>query len=79
MGAVGGGTGGGVLANRLSESGHYKVLLLEAGGSINPFQSMPAMSLLMLNYPSIDWNHKTVPQKHACYALPNNVSQQLLA
>lgn len=66
------------MANRLAESGQYKVLLLEAGGNINPMQTMPAMSLLMLNYPSIDWNHKTVPQKHCCYALPNNVSESNL-
>jgi len=32
-----------------------KVLLLEAGGRINPLQTIPAMSLMMLNYPEIDW------------------------
>lgn len=46
---IGGGSGGGVVANRLSQ--YYRVLLLEAGGRINPMQTIPAMSLLMLNYP----------------------------
>jgi choline dehydrogenase-like flavoprotein len=63
------------LASRLSEK--HKVLLLEAGGGLNPFQAIPAMSLLMLNYPQIDWKHKTVPQKNCCFALPHNVSEAL--
>ncbi|XP_035710955.1 oxygen-dependent choline dehydrogenase 1 isoform X2 [Folsomia candida] len=29
---------------------------------------------MMLNYPEIDWKHKTVPQKHSCFGLPNNKS-----
>lgn len=69
--AVGGGSAGGTVANRLSE--HFSVLLLEAGGEMNDWQQIPAMSLLMLSYPEIDWNHKTVSQKHCCLALPRNV------
>lgn len=68
---VGGGSAGSVAAYRLSE--FYDVLLLEAGGEMNDFQQIPAMSLLMLNYPEIDWSHKTVPQRHACYGSPRNV------
>lgn len=36
---VGGGTAGALVANRLAE--HYRVLLLEAGGTPMPFQSIP--------------------------------------
>lgn len=68
---MGGGTAGALTAYRLSEL--YDVLLLEAGGEINDFQLIPAMSLLMLNYPEIDWMHKTVPQKHSCWGSPKNV------
>lgn len=60
-----------MVAYRLSE--FYDVLLLEAGGEMNDFQLIPAMSLLMLNYPEIDWRHKTVPQKHSCWGSPKNV------
>ncbi|ODM98750.1 Oxygen-dependent choline dehydrogenase [Orchesella cincta] len=69
---IGAGSAGGVVASRLSE--YYRVLLLEAGGRINPLQVIPALSLLMLNYPEIDWKHKTVPQKYSCFALPHNKS-----
>ncbi|CAG7818306.1 unnamed protein product [Allacma fusca] len=66
---VGSGSAGAVVANRLSVD--YNVLLLEAGGEPNPFNVIPALSFLMLSHPEIDWLHKTVPQKKACYALPN--------
>ncbi|ODM94362.1 Glucose dehydrogenase [FAD, quinone] [Orchesella cincta] len=69
---VGSGSAGAVVANRLSQ--HYNVLLLEAGGEPNPWFSVPAMSFLMLNYPSHDWMYKTVPQKHSCGALPDRRS-----
>ncbi|CAL8111194.1 unnamed protein product [Orchesella dallaii] len=69
---VGGGTAGAVAAYRLSE--YYDVLLLEAGGEMNDFQLIPAMSLLMLNYPEVDWRHKTVPQRHSCFGSPKNRS-----
>lgn len=44
---MGGGSGGGTVAARLSEQ--YSVLLLEAGGEMNDWQQIPAMSLLMLS------------------------------
>lgn len=72
---VGGGSAGAVVANRLSQN--YDVLLLEAGGEPNPWFAVPAMSFLMLNYPSHDWMYKTMPQKHSCYALPEKVEKKL--
>lgn len=30
----------------------------------------------ILGYPEIDWNHKTVSQKHCCWALPRNVKTE---
>lgn len=59
------------MANRLAE--HYKVLLLEAGGTPMPFQSIPALALKVLNHHSVDWSYKTVPQRNACL---NSINQQ---
>jgi choline dehydrogenase len=69
---VGGGSAGGIIAARLSEQ--FSVLLLEAGGEMSDWQQIPAMTLLMLSYPEIDWNFKTVSQKKSCFALPRNRS-----
>lgn len=69
---VGGGSAGSVLANRLSEE--FSVLILEAGGNPSPLQAMPALALLMLRQPYIDWRYFTTPQKNACLGMKNNVS-----
>ena len=69
--AVGAGTTGSVVANRLSES--YRVLLLEAGGEPNPLMSVPAMGGLFLDHPSVDWRFLTTPQAHSCLSLKNKV------
>lgn len=59
---VGGGSAGSVLANRLTDSGKYKVLLLEAGGTeFNPFVAAP-MGETQLLETSYDWAFKSEPE-----------------
>jgi choline dehydrogenase len=60
---VGAGSAGCVLANRLSEDGKRRVLLIEAGGSDrNPVQRIPMAGVLM-NYGHArrDWRYQTQP------------------
>lgn len=32
------------------------------------------MAFLLLNREGMDWNYKTVPQKKACFAMPQQVN-----
>ena len=59
---VGAGSAGCALASRLSESGQYRVLLLEAGGpDENPDIHIPAR-FSSLFHSAVDWDYETVPQ-----------------
>lgn len=60
---VGAGSAGCTLANRLSASGEFKVLLLEAGGrDRSPFIHMPAGIARLVDDARIDWRYHTEPE-----------------
>ena len=59
---VGAGSAGCVLANRLTDSGRYKVLLLEAGGEdTNPWIHIPIGYAKHFVNPKINWLYATAP------------------
>ncbi|CAL1288540.1 unnamed protein product [Larinioides sclopetarius] len=68
---VGGGSAGATLAGRLSEESCVNVLLLEAGTGKPPLLSdVPAIGRNFW-FTNIDWQFKTVPQRHTGSALIN--------
>ncbi|TGQ04987.1 MULTISPECIES: GMC family oxidoreductase N-terminal domain-containing protein [unclassified Mesorhizobium] len=60
---VGAGSGGAVVAARLSESGKYSVLLLEAGPEDrSPLIKIPLGHPLLYNNPKYNWNLESEPE-----------------
>lgn len=68
---IGGGSGGSVMASRLSEMEHWNVLLLEAGPDESLISEIPLM------YPSLqksalDWDYWCEPSDSYCLAMDNS-------
>ena len=62
---VGAGSSGCVVANRLSEDGRYRVLLLESGGSDRSIKiQVPLYVADLLNDDRVIWRYKTEPERH---------------
>ena len=60
---VGAGSAGCVLANRLTASGRYSVLLIEAGGrDSNPWIHIPIGYGKLIRNPNVNWMYETEPE-----------------
>ena len=60
---VGAGSAGSVLANRLSESGEYRVLVLEAGKEDHPWTRVPVGFARMIENPAANWLYYSAPDE----------------
>ncbi|KAF2901676.1 hypothetical protein ILUMI_04519, partial [Ignelater luminosus] len=67
---VGAGVSGSVLTNRLTESGEFQVLVLEAGGRENDFTDVPGFATNLVSS-DFNWGYKTIPQRNSCLGLKN--------
>ncbi|KAK9294322.1 hypothetical protein QLX08_011028 [Tetragonisca angustula] len=67
---VGAGSAGCVVANRLSEMKHWKILLLEAGIEESEVTDIPAFAPI-LSGSNIDWMYRMQPEQHSCRSRMN--------
>ncbi|MCL4134045.1 UNVERIFIED_CONTAM: hypothetical protein GTU68_005224, partial [Idotea baltica] len=74
---VGTGSGGGVVAGRLSEIASWKVLVLEAGGIPQPESTIPGLSFSYL-IAEYNWNYSVKPQQHALFGYENNMTKFII-
>jgi glucose dehydrogenase (acceptor) len=65
---IGGGSGGSVMASRLSENSSVSVLLIEAG-SAETFVSDVPMACIVLQKTPMDWAFETTAQNNSCWGL----------
>ena len=67
---VGAGSGGSVIANRLSENKKRRVLLLDAGKPEGILNQVP-MLVSYFQLTDYNWGYKVEPQKNACLGMKN--------
>ena len=60
---VGAGSAGAALANRLTESGKHRVLLLEAGRETHFLSRVPISFAHFINRPGVNWLYSSEPEK----------------
>ena len=60
---VGAGSAGGVLANRLTENGRWRVLLLEAGPKSHWLSPMPVSFAKLIDDPAANWCYRSEPDE----------------
>ncbi|VVC43307.1 Glucose-methanol-choline oxidoreductase,Glucose-methanol-choline oxidoreductase, N-terminal,Glucose- [Cinara cedri] len=65
---IGAGSGGSVVANRLTEVAGWTVLLVEAGGEENSMTDVPLLVSYLIGT-GFDWDYRTEPQAGACGAM----------
>lgn len=68
---IGAGSAGAVVANRLTEIPHWKVLLIEAGPDENEISDTPSLAAY-LQLSKLDWCYKTKPSNSSCLGMKNN-------
>ena len=74
---VGAGSAGSVLANRLSEDGRNRVLVLEYGGSDRSiFIQMPSALSIPMDTAKYNWGYQTEPEPHLGGRAPEHAARQ---
>ncbi len=67
---VGAGSGGSAVANRLSENGKWRVLLMEAGPAEGFLNQIPVL-VSFFQLTDFNWGYKVEPQTRACLGMKN--------